>query len=97
MRNAECGMAGGGSVRCTTYPFNSSFPITHSAFISFPIPHSAFISFPRPAAIPPIHHPRRAPLGRAVIAPLLVGVLGDDRRDRGGAALGVERHIRHVA
>src|SRR5438034_9526178 len=45
----------------------------------------------------PIHHPRRAPLRRPVIPPLLVRRLGHDRRYLRRHALLVERHVRHVA
>src|SRR5438046_956432 len=45
----------------------------------------------------PIHHPRRAPLRRPVISPLLVRRLGHDRRYLRRHALLVERHVRHVA
>src|SRR3989454_12488957 len=45
----------------------------------------------------PVHHPRRAPLRRPVIPPLLVRRLGHDRRYLRRHALLVERHVRHVA
>src|SRR5205809_5255295 len=45
----------------------------------------------------PVHHPRRAPLRRPVIPPLLVRRLGHDRRYLRRHALLIQRHIRHVA
>src|SRR3989475_596772 len=54
-------------------------------------------SFPGARVESPVHHPRRAPLRRPVIPPLLVRRLGHDRRYLRRHALLVERHVRHVA
>src|SRR5438105_15935331 len=43
------------------------------------------------------HHPVRAALGGTVVPALLVGRLGHDRRDFGGAAVLVQRDVGDVA
>src|SRR6266480_3685514 len=96
MRNSECGMRNVSAGVLERRPFTS---IPHSAFrtphlfYSFRIPHS----FPGARVESPIHHPRRAPLRRPVISPLLVRRLGHDRRYLRRHALLVERHVRPVA
>src|SRR5712691_4889775 len=47
--------------------------------------------------VSPIHHSAGSSLRRAVIAPLLVGRLGDDRRHLGGHAVVVERDVGEIA
>src|SRR5438876_9598376 len=54
-------------------------------------------SLTSPCVVSPIHHSRRPPLRRPVIPSLLIRRLRHDRRDVGGYALLVERHVRHVA
>src|SRR6266581_6120002 len=62
-----------------------------------PPPNTATTLLTGARIVSPIHHPRRAPFGRSVVSPLLIGRLGHDRRHSGGRALVVERHVRHVA
>src|SRR5438105_12952214 len=63
-----------------------------------PPPGNPRTTLPTPALIvAAFHHPVRAALGGTVVAAFLVGRLGHDRRDFGGAAVLVQRDVGNVA
>src|SRR6266545_5437963 len=89
---ADCGMriAESQGERRTAPPPPPSIPQST-------IRNPQLMSLSRSRRVPAIHHPGCAPLGRAVEAPLLVGGLGHNRRDRGRHARVVEGDVGDVA
>src|SRR6267143_6582765 len=87
MRNAKCGMR-----NAKVWSFATTLTT------KFRIPHSPFRIQLFTAALveSPIHHSAGSSLGGAVIAALLVGRLGKDRRHFGGHAVVIERDVGEI-
>src|SRR5690242_21097209 len=62
-----------------------------------PPPKTATTLFTGARVVPPVHHPAGPPLGGPVVAPLLIGRLGHDRRHFARDTRVVERHVGDVA